>query len=306
MTPARSSNTIPRELGCNRVTAKAKELQSTSFRALFEIPWLRACRSYGGSYTYTQFMGATASFSFNGTSITIKCATLVDYRNYSVIIDGTSHEGDAFTYFSGQPGAPLFRKSSLRQGPHTVTLLNAGNSRLDIDSITWSSDIGTLEDGEFHKDEHSDDDMIGAFEYYPKEAWSSQYDLSNFLMNTGHTTSNSGASVIYTFSVSDIVSLYGSTGPLNSPYTVQLDSWPNKTFQGNRPTYKTQSLLYYADNLGPGDHTLTITNEADSNLQIDYATFHKFTSSPSRCVNIFLIYTKHFIPVSKQNHVCNT
>lgn len=80
------------------------------------------------------------------------------------------------------------------------------------------------------------------------------------------------------------ISLFGTIGPQNSPYSVQLDDWPNKTFQANKMIYTPQTLLFHADNLGQGDHTLVVTNEADQNLQIDYATLHRFASPPSRFV----------------------
>lgn len=70
----------------------------------------------------------------------------------------------------------------------------------------------------------------------------------------------------------DVVSLYGTIGPQNSDYTARLDDWPAKTVFANRLTWAPQVLLFHADNLGPGNHTLTIINQDDDKLlDIDYA-----------------------------------
>jgi hypothetical protein len=70
------------------------------------------------------------------------------------------------------------------------------------------------------------------------------------------------------------VSIFGTVGPDNSLYTVSLDS--QQAIQYNATAYLTfyEVMLYHADNLGPGQHQLTLTNLPETNgqtLNIDYA-----------------------------------
>lgn len=51
--------------------------------------------------------------------------------------------------------------------------------------------------------------------------------------------------------------------------------------------FTPQVLLYYADNIGWGNHTLTLTNQAKSgNMQIDHAIVHTLASTSSGYVTL--------------------
>ncbi|KAG6819254.1 hypothetical protein H0H93_013728, partial [Arthromyces matolae] len=80
----------------------------------------------------------------------------------------------------------------------------------------------------------------------------------------------------------DAISLYGTVGPRNGAFSVQLDGLSATTYQGSRTTYTPQTLLFYASNLGFTTHTLLITNtENNANLDIDYAHVHRLDGSSS-------------------------
>ncbi|KAJ3912106.1 hypothetical protein F5877DRAFT_54516, partial [Lentinula edodes] len=60
------------------------------------------------------------------------------------------------------------------------------------------------------------------------------------------------------------ISLSGPIGPnFTSSYSVALDGSSPRAFSANRIT--STAILYYADNLGPGEHTVPIINHGVSN-----------------------------------------
>jgi len=73
----------------------------------------------------------------------------------------------------------------------------------------------------------------------------------------------------------EVVSLYGTSGPYNGPYSVQLDG--GEIIQYNASNiYPTNYgvMIYHADNLGSGTHQLLLTNlpaVTSQSLTIDYA-----------------------------------
>ncbi|KAG6860481.1 hypothetical protein C0995_010646 [Termitomyces sp. Mi166 len=73
---------------------------------------------------------------------------------------------------------------------------------------------------------------------------------------------------------SDAVAIYGSIGPDNGLYAVQLDDEHPGSYSARTATYGAKSLLYYGSNIGSGNHSLVIRNQADENLEIDYANVY--------------------------------
>jgi hypothetical protein len=71
------------------------------------------------------------------------------------------------------------------------------------------------------------------------------------------------------------VTLFGTSGPSNGPYSVQLDGGPTVQYNASN-AYPTNYgvTIYHADNLGPGTHQIVLTNLPDTSSQyvtIDYA-----------------------------------
>lgn len=73
----------------------------------------------------------------------------------------------------------------------------------------------------------------------------------------------------------DSVALLGYTGPGEALVTVQLDNATPMTLNTSRAAANVQVMLFYADGLGTGQHTLRMTPEAGSSsdvlMAVDYA-----------------------------------
>jgi len=105
--------------------------------------------------------------------------------------------------------------------------------------------------------------------------------VSVFLVST---TNSAEASTTFTFA-GVAVQIFGTAGPNNAPYSVQLDGGPSSSFNSTKYAAYQQVLLYYADNLGPGSHNVTIVNQpalSGQSLAIDYAVVDTVPSVPTR------------------------
>lgn len=234
------------------------------------------------SFTVTNVNGESVSFSFNGTGVQIFGAKRGNHGPYHVNLDKSQNTGLNGTALD--PGlfqTSLFSVSGLQQGPHQVTLTNDAASYVDIDFITWQTDIGAPGDN-IIVDTFKDTDP--SFVYSPSDGtWTTNPShLGTFLGGTGHATNSSSASFTYTFKGIG-VSLYGPTGPNGSSYAVQLDGRSLATLSSTKSSYRPQTLLYHANNLEPGVHNLQLQCQSVSSTQlcaIDYATVYS-TSSQS-------------------------
>ena len=70
------------------------------------------------------------------------------------------------------------------------------------------------------------------------------------------------------------VELYGVVGPFGGLFTVQLDDGPQKILNASRSKFTPRVVLYQDNGLGPGNHTVRVTNAPFSGqtLSIDYVT----------------------------------
>jgi hypothetical protein len=235
---------------------------------------------FRGTFQTSNVTGSVAKFSFNGTAFWIYGAKRSNHGTYTVTVDGASFAGN-----TGQSNVNLFQQvlfnqSGLTQGLHTVSITNTatGNLYVDIDMVTWMT--------EFNGSQlvtEMVDDADPRFQYQ-EPAWNANPTSVNLFNNgTGHSTSVSDASVTLTFTA-ESVSIFGTVGPDNSLYTVSLDS--QQAIQYNATAYLTfyEVMLYHADNLGPGQHQLTLTNLPETNgqtLNIDYALLTSSSNSSS-------------------------
>ncbi|KAG2361343.1 hypothetical protein BDR07DRAFT_1287489 [Suillus spraguei] len=232
---------------------------------------------FRGTFQTSIITNSIATFSFNGTAFSIYGAKRGNHGSYTVTVDGYDYVG--YTAYSGQSNISLFQqvlfnRSGLTQELHTISLTNtgvtgSGNPYVDIDMVTWQTEFnGTQLVTE------TVDDADTRFQYQ-EPGWNTNPTGVNLFNNgSGHSTSISNASVTLTFTVTESVSVFGTVGPSNGLYSVSLDSQP--AYQYNASTYLTfyEVMLYHADNLGPGQHQLTLMNLPDTNgqsLNIDYA-----------------------------------
>lgn len=78
--------------------------------------------------------------------------------------------------------------------------------------------------------------------------------------------------MVFTFT-GDSVAIFGAIGPSEGPYSVTLDGIDTiGTFNATKDAYTAQVALYQTSNLGPGSHTLALSNSGPGQLlAVDYA-----------------------------------
>ncbi|KAH8823840.1 hypothetical protein DL96DRAFT_1615619 [Flagelloscypha sp. PMI_526] len=231
-----------------------------------------AASRYFGNNTFrlTVGFGASASFDFNGTAITIGGAKRGNHGPYQVLLDDQSSK------FNGSVNpdifqTPLFEATGLTQGLHNIKIINQPEDTnfafLDIDFIEWHSDVQgtqsrTIEDGD------------SSFKYTPASAWTTDTSSApGYSSGNGHFTTTDKASVTFNFQ-GDAVQLIGSIGPDHGVFTASLDG-QSTSLNATHGTYQPQQMLYFADGLGSGQHTLTVTR-VSGKLGIDCATVIDF------------------------------
>ncbi|KAL1740500.1 hypothetical protein HDZ31DRAFT_67877 [Schizophyllum fasciatum] len=98
--------------------------------------------SDGGTFIVTNAAGSKASFSFNGTDIYVYGAKRGNHGQYTVALDGSSNTFDGYSK-DDQFQVTLFTAGSLDATKmHTVTITCEEAKYLDIDYITWTTNIG--------------------------------------------------------------------------------------------------------------------------------------------------------------------
>ncbi|KAJ7708885.1 hypothetical protein B0H17DRAFT_1031164 [Mycena rosella] len=240
--------------------------------------------AYNGGYTSTSNPYATATLEFTGTWVAVNGSKNMYHGAYNVSLDGYPHALNGWTSDDTSFQTEIFNSGPLESGPHTLIISNIDSRwmTLDIDAITWSCDLGAPNASDVTLQNTTVDDTNQAFTYFPHGSWDmNPANVASFAQKTGHSTSLANASVNYTFS-GDAVSIYGTTGPQNSQYTVLPGDRPPQMFTATRDVPSSKVLLYFGDQFGPGNHTITLVNQNPGGLlQIDYAVVHAVTSPSS-------------------------
>ncbi|KZT18750.1 hypothetical protein NEOLEDRAFT_1103183 [Neolentinus lepideus HHB14362 ss-1] len=226
--------------------------------------------SMGGTFTVTTTYSASASFTFNGTSVTLYGANRQNHGFYNITLDGISQGS-----YNGSTDNPigvwgsLYWSGELEEGPHTVVITNvptgSNNNWLDLDYITFTTSVSTQTtlvqdtDPSFH---------------WQGSGWSKNVANENQYNGTsGHLSCSNEDSVVYTFQ-GDSVQIYGVLGPSQGSYSISLDNQSiSQIPNGNQDYFYADTLLYAASELPVGLHNVTLTNLASSYtcLGIDYA-----------------------------------
>ncbi|KAG6807564.1 hypothetical protein H0H93_001456, partial [Arthromyces matolae] len=138
---------------------------------------------YAQTFTRATQLGATASFTFNGTSITIYGTTSPNHGNFTVDIDGLEQMTSGSSG-NNQYQVPIYSVDGLVATTHVVTLTNRQYAFLDIDYVSWASYVSSSQGGTVSQLYIDDSDT--SFKYLPASAWSTSIsDLSNFSNSTG-------------------------------------------------------------------------------------------------------------------------
>ncbi|KAL4068205.1 hypothetical protein J3A83DRAFT_4096765 [Scleroderma citrinum] len=236
---------------------------------------------YLGTFTKNSVTNGKATFTFNGTAFWIYGAKRSNHGTYTVEVDGASYPNNNGSSANNQFMVSLFNTSGLTQGSHTVSLTNTGTNGqyVDIDLIVWESEVGNTNDQLITETVQDTDSRF----QYEEPAWSASPSDANFYSDgTGHYTQTYQASATFTFTT---VTLVGSMGPQNGPYSIKLDGGQASIYNATAYVSLYGVTLYYADNLGGGQHQLVITNLPATNgeaLGIDYA----LVSSSAKLVSL--------------------
>ncbi|KAJ4464378.1 hypothetical protein J3R30DRAFT_3767175 [Lentinula aciculospora] len=232
---------------------------------------------YKNSFTSTWTQNAFATLQFNGSSIFIYGGRRKTYGDFTVALDGINTTLSSYSPNVQDPPGLLF-STDVQQGWHTLVISNDGTNGLDIDSICWTSGTSTSSNNPSSPDTSPPSTTyngdMSEFSWEPKDAWPRDTEGAS-----GRTTSSIGASVNFTFEVRELslmptmkmlclhvvslcqaVSLSGPIG-LNytSLYSVVLDNSTPRSFNSVNRIGGT-AVLFHADNLGPGNHTVIIIN----------------------------------------------
>ncbi|KAF8192282.1 hypothetical protein K438DRAFT_1970092 [Mycena galopus ATCC 62051] len=220
----------------------------------------------------------SATLNFNGTEIHVVGAVRDNTGPMQVELDGEIFGPLNPKTEPEQFQVDHFNKTNLVDGSHTLTISNFANSNgstFDIDFFTWTSNVASLVDARF-QDDHP------AFVYEPLDAWSTDMtNLPGFDDGTGHASFNKpGATATLTFA-GDRVALYGAIGGLGAPFTAQVDNGTVRTLTAQQSisdnageNYLPNQLIFYADGLTSGNHTVVLSSQPVSvtqGLTIDYA-----------------------------------
>ncbi|EIW80356.1 hypothetical protein CONPUDRAFT_56946 [Coniophora puteana RWD-64-598 SS2] len=230
---------------------------------------------YRGTFTVSAQPNAqSATFSLNGTGVAVYGSQRFNHGEYSVSVDGQTNTADGYSSTNAFQKA-LFTQSGLQQGMHSITITNTGSGNktdFDVDFVTWEFEVGDDSQGLLSVQVQDTDP---SFDYQPASAWSDSPSQA-YMYNNGsaHATSVDGASVTLTFTASDVINLYGTAGPSNGFYSVSMDGVAGDTYNATRYLTSYQNIIYHANNLGPGEHKLTVTSQPQAGgqyLNIDYA-----------------------------------
>ncbi|KAF5351970.1 hypothetical protein D9756_007603 [Leucocoprinus leucothites] len=215
----------------------------------------------GGSYHATSTQGATATFQFSGTGFVITGGRQPGYGPFSITLDGQQ-------LFNGNPTSEsspittLASVSGLSNEQHTVVLTNTGGSPIDIDAITFNTTIGSTGNPTIT----TIDDSDSRISYLPSNTWrlNSQPDFQN---GTLHFSQAPDASASLRFT-GNAIAYYGTVAPDHADISITIDdevvTMPSRS-ASHVFAVRPRVLMWWADGLADGEHTMTITKVQSAN-----------------------------------------
>ncbi|KAK1232902.1 hypothetical protein PQX77_003970 [Marasmius sp. AFHP31] len=215
------------------------------------------------TFMVTYERNASATFTFNGTYFAVAGGRAHVYGNFTVTIDNKDvHELSSYAMSGEEKYQQTLFETNLAQGYHSVRLTSTDNNGygFDIDSITWRTNVSS---GKYEPQTPPmaifQDTQKEAVKYLPAEAWSTSPERAfEFKDGTGHSTSQMNASIILEFEGKVKLCLICPSN--TQSYTVQVDEGRVQTFSAQRPQRVPGQMLFHAEDLGPGNHTVVMTN----------------------------------------------
>ncbi|WP_339722522.1 hypothetical protein [uncultured Paraglaciecola sp.] len=198
---------------------------------------------------YSTTIGATATFSFNGSQVEIWAKKSSTAGNCEVLIDGVSHGTHSQYSSSDIFQQKVFDSGMMASGSHTVQLKNSvGGTGCHLDHILYTPELPTKVDG-------------AQFTY--DSNWNSRTRSASY-NDTIHYTRSTDASATYTFT-GDKFQIFSQVGPDGGKFDVSINNEVVATVDTYTPSYVHQQLVFASEILVPGEHEIKITARADTN-----------------------------------------
>ncbi|KNZ76398.1 hypothetical protein J132_10508 [Termitomyces sp. J132] len=195
------------------------------------------------TFTRTNTPGATMKLTFEGVGITVYGSKGNDHGDFKVTLDGKNIMKNE-SAGSRATQIPIFDKNDLSPGKHSMTISNSERKPFVIDYLTWLSNVSVNKTGSPLM--AMVDDTDPTFNYNPG-AWSNMPPNNTLFYNkTGHLASQSGSTVVFTFT-----GVLTITAGLENPVLSRV--------------------------IDKGD-AVAIYGSADANLEIDYANVYTLLS----------------------------
>jgi len=237
----------------------------------------------GGSLHTTTTQGATATINFNGTGISIFGGHRPNYGTFSLIVDGqlvTNGSAESTVPSTVATRQLLGTVSGLINGPHNAVFANTDGQPIDVDSIELQSQVGGPGSAVTPK---TFDDSDTAITYLPSPAEWQMTTAPVFFNDTLHSSQTPGASASLLFS-GEAVALYGTVSPSHANIHITIDG---QSFilpggaGGQVSAVRPRVLLYYQNNLVPGQHALALSGDSTppAGPSIDLDSIMVFTAT---------------------------
>ena len=212
-----------------------------SVAAIYQWQPLKQANAAGGSYTREHLNGATASFRFNGTSITWYTVTGPDQGLADVLIDGSLVQTlDQYDTTTSYQVPRTF--GGLTPGWHTITIRATGQAKpaatdtfVSIDAFRVGEDLFDTPEGDYRWQPNS------AFEDIPSE-----YDRTDLR----------SSQVAFRFRGTG-VTLFTVQGPSYGKFTVLIDGKPAGLFDSYKATTSYAVPIAFGG-LTDAPHTITL------------------------------------------------
>ncbi|KAF7333275.1 hypothetical protein MSAN_02422000 [Mycena sanguinolenta] len=224
---------------------------------------------FDATYHRTNVSGASFSFDFKGSQISLYGAAGPAFGSYEIDIDGwvETHSAHIAKNVSGYP---LFSTDTLSYTDHTVKVTNLGAKHRGegtdflVDLIKTTVDIApagqvaTLTNSTL---EETDPRLV-----YTGN-WTENVFNPKFSGNYSRYTNGDGASVSLNFTGTALF-IFGDKTDRHGLYTVTLDNRAPQTFNGvsgcggafAHACEKDNTLAFFAANLNQGQHSVKVTN----------------------------------------------
>ncbi|KAG6903057.1 hypothetical protein C0995_006244 [Termitomyces sp. Mi166 len=192
--------------------------------------------------------------TFSGTGILIFGGHRSNYGTFTISVDGHMITNGNANSVQGSTIQKLGSVSNLVNGPHTAVLTNTGGAPIDIDFV----DVET-QPSSSRTTSTTIDDNNSMVQYLPSpSAWTLTQNQI-YMDGTLHFTSTSGASASIPFT-GDAVAVYGTMAPDHADIQFTLDGRSSSQTGGAGGFVSLLHTKYYANNLGPDIHVLSITS----------------------------------------------